>query len=159
MHPDAPNRLVLLTGPSGAGRSTALNALEDMGFETIDNLPLAALERRGIALRRAEGTNARGVAELALTLAILQAGLTADEGVEKIASGEYTRVEFNSKMPAYITYFTMGTTIYGEMATFKDIYDRDAPVLAAFEAPRKANRSRVTDEEIIEIVNDPRDIA
>lgn len=41
MHPDAPNRLVLLTGPSGAGRSTALNALEDMGFETIDNLPLA----------------------------------------------------------------------------------------------------------------------
>lgn len=36
----------------------------------IDNLPLAALERRGIALRRAEGTNARGVAELALTLAL-----------------------------------------------------------------------------------------
>ena len=97
--------------------------------------------------------------ELALTLAILQAGLTADEGVEKLASGEYTRVEFNSKMPAYITYFTMGTTIDGEMVTFKDIYDRDAPVLAAFEAPRKANRSRVTDEEIIEIVNDPRDIA
>ena len=96
--------------------------------------------------------------ELALTLAILQAGLIAYEGVEKLASGEYTRVEFNSKMPAYITYFTMGTTIDGEMATFKDIYDRDAPVLAAFEAPRKANRSRVTDEEIIEIVNDPRDV-
>ena len=97
--------------------------------------------------------------ELALTLAILQAGLTADEGVEKLASGEYTRVEFNSKMPAYITYFTMGTTIEGDMATFSDIYDRDAPVLAAFDAPRKANRSRVTDEEVIEIVNDPRDIA
>ena len=97
--------------------------------------------------------------ELALTLAILQAGLTADEGVEKLASGDYTRVEFTSKMPAYITYFTMGTTIEGELATFKDIYDRDAPVLAAFDAPRKANRSRVTDEEIIEVVNDPRDIA
>ncbi|WP_323768164.1 RNase adapter RapZ [Marinovum sp.] len=41
MQPDASNRLVLLTGPSGAGRSTALNALEDLGFETIDNLPLA----------------------------------------------------------------------------------------------------------------------
>ena len=97
--------------------------------------------------------------ELALTLAILQAGLTADEGVEMLASGEYTRVEFNNKMPAYITYFTMATNIDGEMASFDDIYDRDAPVLAAFDEPRKANRSRVTDEEIIEIVNDPRDIA
>lgn len=36
----------------------------------IDNLPLAALDRQGIVLRRAEGTNARGVAELALTLAL-----------------------------------------------------------------------------------------
>ena len=53
----------------------------------------------------------------------------------------------------------MATNIDGKMSTFNDIYDRDAPVLAAFEAPRKANRSRVTDEEIIEIVNDPRDIA
>ena len=97
--------------------------------------------------------------ELALTLAILQAGLTADEGVEMLASGEYTRVEFNSKMPAYITYFTMGTNIDGKMTTFSDIYGRDDAVLAAFDAPRKANRSRVTDEEIIEIVNDPRDIA
>ena len=33
-------RLVLVTGPSGAGRSSALNVLEDAGFETIDNLPL-----------------------------------------------------------------------------------------------------------------------
>ena len=97
--------------------------------------------------------------ELAFTLAILQAGLTGEEAADILASGEYTRVEFNSTMPAYITYFTMGTNIDGEMATFKDIYDRDAPVLAAFEAPRKANRSRVTDEEIIEIVNDRRDIA
>jgi D-3-phosphoglycerate dehydrogenase / 2-oxoglutarate reductase len=34
----------------------------------VDNLPLAALERRQIRLYRAEGTNARGVAELALCL-------------------------------------------------------------------------------------------
>lgn len=32
--------LVLVTGPSGAGRTTALNVLEDMSFEAIDNLPL-----------------------------------------------------------------------------------------------------------------------
>ena len=34
----------------------------------VDNLPLAALERRQIRVFRAEGTNARGVAELALGL-------------------------------------------------------------------------------------------
>ena len=33
-------RFVFVTGPSGAGRSSALNVLEDAGFETIDNLPL-----------------------------------------------------------------------------------------------------------------------
>ncbi len=38
-------RLVLVTGPSGAGRSTAINVLEDIGFETIDNLPLSLLPR------------------------------------------------------------------------------------------------------------------
>ncbi len=37
--------MVLLTGPSGAGRSTAIKALEDAGFETIDNLPLGLLPR------------------------------------------------------------------------------------------------------------------
>ncbi|SES04096.1 UPF0042 nucleotide-binding protein [Tranquillimonas rosea] len=40
-----PDRLVLVTGPSGAGRSTAINALEDLGFEAIDNLPLTLLPR------------------------------------------------------------------------------------------------------------------
>ncbi len=39
------SRVVLVTGPSGAGRSTALNALEDMGFEAIDNLPLHLMPR------------------------------------------------------------------------------------------------------------------
>jgi len=36
----SPVRLVLVTGPSGAGRTTAIRALEDLGFEAIDNLPL-----------------------------------------------------------------------------------------------------------------------
>lgn len=33
-------RVVLITGPSGAGLSTASDALEDADFEAIDNLPL-----------------------------------------------------------------------------------------------------------------------
>lgn len=41
----ADDRVVLVTGPSGAGRSTAINVLEDMGFEAIDNLPLSLLPR------------------------------------------------------------------------------------------------------------------
>jgi UPF0042 nucleotide-binding protein len=36
-------RLVLLTGMSGAGRTTVLKALEDIGYEAVDNLPLALL--------------------------------------------------------------------------------------------------------------------
>ncbi|MBU2244548.1 MAG: RNase adaptor protein RapZ, partial [Alphaproteobacteria bacterium] len=36
-------RVVLITGPSGAGRSTAINALEDLGYEVIDNLPMSIL--------------------------------------------------------------------------------------------------------------------
>ncbi len=36
-------RLVLVTGPSGAGRSTAIHVLEDLGFEAIDNLPMGLL--------------------------------------------------------------------------------------------------------------------
>ncbi|GGG66722.1 hypothetical protein GCM10011415_11980 [Salipiger pallidus] len=38
-------RVVLVTGPSGAGRSTAINALEDIGFEAIDNIPLSLIPR------------------------------------------------------------------------------------------------------------------
>lgn len=36
----APARLVVVTGPSGAGRSSAIRVLEDIGFEAIDNPPL-----------------------------------------------------------------------------------------------------------------------
>lgn len=36
--------VLLITGMSGSGRSFALKTLEDMGYETIDNLPLTFLE-------------------------------------------------------------------------------------------------------------------
>ncbi len=41
----AQRRIVLVTGPSGAGRSTAIHVLEDLGFEAIDNLPMGLLTR------------------------------------------------------------------------------------------------------------------
>jgi len=41
--PRGPLKVVIVTGMSGAGKSLALRALEDAGFETVDNLPLALL--------------------------------------------------------------------------------------------------------------------
>jgi len=38
-------RVVLVSGPSGAGRSTTLHALEDLGYEIIDNLPFSLIPR------------------------------------------------------------------------------------------------------------------
>lgn len=40
----APKRILLVTGLSGAGKSTALRTLEDAGWEVVDNLPLTLLE-------------------------------------------------------------------------------------------------------------------
>ena len=40
----APPRLLLVTGLSGAGKSTVLRVLEDLGWEVVDNLPLSLLE-------------------------------------------------------------------------------------------------------------------
>ena len=36
-------RVILVTGMSGAGKTSALKALEDLGFEAVDNLPLSLL--------------------------------------------------------------------------------------------------------------------
>jgi RNase adapter protein RapZ len=38
-------RVVVVTGLSGAGKSTALNSLEDLGYFCVDNLPSALIER------------------------------------------------------------------------------------------------------------------
>ncbi|HWK34735.1 RNase adapter RapZ [Sphingomonas sp.] len=41
----APKSILLVTGMSGAGKSTVLRTLEDIGWETVDNLPLRLLHR------------------------------------------------------------------------------------------------------------------
>ncbi|RYD89304.1 MAG: L,D-transpeptidase, partial [Sphingomonadales bacterium] len=100
--------------------------------------------------------------ELAITLAILGNLATtpetrkaaADEAVAISTSGKYTRVPIQKQMPVYITYFTMGRDITGKLRQFSDIYGRDAPVLASFDAPRVANRARTTSEDVVEIVDD-----
>jgi RNase adapter protein RapZ len=57
-------RLLLVTGLSGAGLSTALKALEDMGYKAVDNLPLALVDallkqKEGAGLPLALGIDSR----------------------------------------------------------------------------------------------------
>ncbi|WFL77923.1 RNase adapter RapZ [Altererythrobacter arenosus] len=42
---NAQQRILLVTGLSGAGKSTALQVIEDLGWETIDNFPVRLLKR------------------------------------------------------------------------------------------------------------------
>uniref|UniRef100_UPI003B82FF2D L,D-transpeptidase family protein n=1 Tax=Parerythrobacter lutipelagi TaxID=1964208 RepID=UPI003B82FF2D len=95
--------------------------------------------------------------ELAIALAMLRGGLTGDEAKAVMTSGKYTKVGFEQTMPVYITYFTMAQDINGELKEFSDIYGRDAPVLAALDKPRVANRKRVTGEQIIPIEDNLQD--
>ncbi len=95
--------------------------------------------------------------QVAMTVAILGKGASKDEVIEIATSGKYTKVMLpeEKKIPAYITYFTMGTNIEGELTTFKDIYGRDAPVLASLDKPRMENRASVSSDEVIVIENNP----
>ena len=37
-------KLIIISGRSGSGKSTAVRALEDSGYNCIDNLPISLLE-------------------------------------------------------------------------------------------------------------------
>lgn len=56
----APSRVVVVTGLSGAGKSTALHALEDLGFFCVDNLP-TSLVRSAVEACEAGGITRIGL--------------------------------------------------------------------------------------------------
>jgi UPF0042 nucleotide-binding protein len=83
----AGRRIILVTGMSGAGRSTALHALEDSGYEAVDNLPLSLVpslirpeESTGRALAIGIDTRTRGfsAAHLLATIDRVRAEPDAD---------------------------------------------------------------------------------
>lgn len=51
-------RVVLVSGLSGAGKASILHALEDLGYDTVDNLPLGLLDA---VARRADRDIAIGI--------------------------------------------------------------------------------------------------
>jgi UPF0042 nucleotide-binding protein len=62
--PAAGPQVVILTGVSGSGKSTALRALEDAGFYCVDNLPILFLEK----LLELSGHTAGEVSRIALVV-------------------------------------------------------------------------------------------
>ena len=58
-HDGLPRELVIITGLSGSGKASALKAFEDLGFYSVDNLPLdllpafADLVRQSAEIQRA----------------------------------------------------------------------------------------------------------
>jgi UPF0042 nucleotide-binding protein len=62
--PPVEPRVVILTGVSGSGKTTALRALEDAGFYCVDNLPIVFLEK----LLELSGHTAGEVTRIALVV-------------------------------------------------------------------------------------------
>jgi murein L,D-transpeptidase YcbB/YkuD len=69
--------------------------------------------------------------EFAMTLSILGGGPGVEEAMAISRTGTYTRVPLTRQIPVYLAYFTLGVNDAGELTEFRDIYGRDAPVLAS----------------------------
>ena len=48
-------RMIIVTGMSGAGKSTALNVLEDEGFYCVDNMPISLIMKFATIASKGEG--------------------------------------------------------------------------------------------------------
>ena len=53
---DRKHELLIVTGMSGAGRSTVAHALEDLGWHVVDNLPPALLPELATEMEKTESS-------------------------------------------------------------------------------------------------------
>jgi len=67
--------LIIVTGLSGAGKSTALNVFEDLGFFCVDGLPSGMIDRMAHLFQKENPGNYRG---LALGIDVRQGNLLRD---------------------------------------------------------------------------------
>ena len=93
--------------------------------------------------------------EVGMTMAILSKSLTQDQALAVYKSHKNTRVPMAQSVPAYITYFTVGVDVNGQLTRFNDLYGRDSQVLASLAAPRALHTNqRSSDQEVI-VASDP----
>jgi UPF0042 nucleotide-binding protein len=64
-------RVVIITGMSGSGKSTALRALEDIGFFCVDNLPVVLLPK----FLEIQSEPAKGITQVAMVMDLREQGL------------------------------------------------------------------------------------
>jgi murein L,D-transpeptidase YcbB/YkuD len=120
--------------------------LHDTPAKSLFNTPVRAYSHGCVRTERA--------LELGMTMAILGADLTGAEASAISRSGQYNRVVMTKTFPIYITYFTLGTDINGQLRSYGDVYGRDAPVLASFAQSRKLKTSqRKSNEAVIKLDN------
>jgi len=120
--------------------------LHDTPAKALFNQPMRAYSHGCI---RTEGALVLG-----MTMAIIGADMPQEQLVANATSGKYTRVPMTRTFPVYITYFTMAQDISGKLATFRDIYGRDASVLASFAKPRELKTTqRISDEPVVQLDN------
>ena len=157
------NGWVTVVQQPGPGNSLGLMKLDMPNPHAIffHDTPAKALFARDARALSHGCIRVQGARELAMTMAMLgnasnreELPAIQQEVSEITASGKYTRYPMEKQWPAYITYFTYGVDVNGELRQYADIYDRDAPVLAALDAPRQRERARETSEEAVEIIDD-----
>ncbi len=78
-----PKQILLVTGMSGAGKSTVLRTLEDLGWETVDNLPLLLLHRL-LDTPPGEGAEGDDDRPLALGIGTQTRGFDAETIVQRV---------------------------------------------------------------------------
>src|SRR6266481_6937379 len=78
---DTPRPFVVVTGLSGAGRITALHALDDMGYVAVDNVPLPLL---GDLMRSTAGSPGEMAAPLAFGIDTRTYGFDANDLAERL---------------------------------------------------------------------------
>ena len=60
--------LIIISGRSGAGKSVALRALEDIGYYCVDNLPIDLLPQLADILSQSQASAASAICRIPLSI-------------------------------------------------------------------------------------------